>query len=89
MYSTTKVRNSIQATPQGRRHQRAGVGFELAIKRFPALRHDQSATTLCTVAAVTVVVGSKLRVQRLITVTFHKRPSAGTQLPKPVASLKP
>ncbi len=32
MYSTIKVRNSIQATPQGRRLQRAGVGFELAIK---------------------------------------------------------
>ncbi len=40
MYSTIKVRNGIQATPQGRRHLRAGVGFELAIKRQPARRLD-------------------------------------------------
>jgi hypothetical protein len=41
MYSTIKVRNGIQATQQGRRHSRAGVGFELAIKRQPARRLDQ------------------------------------------------
>jgi hypothetical protein len=39
MYSTIKVRNGIQATPQGRRHC-AGVGFELVIKRLPARRLD-------------------------------------------------
>ena len=33
MYSTINVRNGIQATPRGRRLYRAGVGFELAIKR--------------------------------------------------------
>ena len=32
MYYTIKVRNGIQATPQGRRHYRAGVGFKMAIK---------------------------------------------------------
>jgi hypothetical protein len=54
MYSTIKVRNGIQATPQGRRHLRAGVGFELAIKRQPArrlvIRHNtkrRKCTTLC------------------------------------------
>ena len=36
MYSTIKVQNGIQATPQGRRLYHAGVGFELAIKRRPA-----------------------------------------------------
>jgi hypothetical protein len=36
MYSTIKVRNRIQATPQGRRLYRAGAGFEVAIKRRPA-----------------------------------------------------
>ena len=36
MYSTINVRNGIQATPRGRRLYRAGVGFELAIKRLPA-----------------------------------------------------
>jgi hypothetical protein len=36
MYSTTKVWNCTQATPQGRRLYRGGVGFELAIKRRPA-----------------------------------------------------
>jgi hypothetical protein len=36
MYSTIKVRNEIQATPQGRRLKRAEVGFALAIKRRPA-----------------------------------------------------
>ena len=35
MYSTINVRNGIQATPRGRRLHRAGVGFELAIKRLP------------------------------------------------------
>jgi hypothetical protein len=32
MYSNINIRNDIQATPQGRRLYRAGVGFELAIK---------------------------------------------------------
>jgi hypothetical protein len=41
MYSTISVRNGIQATPQGRRLYRAGVGFELAIKRLPARRRNQ------------------------------------------------
>ena len=41
MYSTINVRNGIQATPRGRRLYRAGVGFELAIKRLPARRRNQ------------------------------------------------
>ncbi len=45
MYSTIKVRNGIQATPQGRRLYCAGVGFELAIKRRPARCLDHWATT--------------------------------------------
>jgi hypothetical protein len=40
MCSTIKVRNGIQAAPQGRRQTRAEVGFELAIKRQPARRLD-------------------------------------------------
>jgi hypothetical protein len=40
MYSTIKVLNGIQATPQGRHLSRAGVGFELAIKRLPARSLD-------------------------------------------------
>ncbi len=40
MYSTIGSGTASQATPQGRRHKRAGVGFELAIKRSPARRHD-------------------------------------------------
>jgi hypothetical protein len=40
MYSTIGSGTASQATPQGRRHKRAEVGFELAIKRLPARRHD-------------------------------------------------
>jgi hypothetical protein len=40
MYSTIGSGTASQATPQGRRHKRAEVGIELAIKRLPARRHD-------------------------------------------------
>ncbi len=40
MYSTIGSGMASQATPQGRRHKRAEVGFDLAIKQLPALRHD-------------------------------------------------
>ncbi len=40
MYSTIGSGTASQATPQGRRHKRAEVGFELAIKRLLARRHD-------------------------------------------------
>jgi hypothetical protein len=40
IYSTIGSGTASQATPQGRRHKRAEVGFELAIKRLPARRHD-------------------------------------------------
>ncbi len=45
MYSTIKIWNGIQATPQGRCLLRAGVGFELAIKRLLARCLDHWATT--------------------------------------------
>jgi hypothetical protein len=45
MYSTIKFETASKATPQGRRLYRAGVGFELSIKRSPARRLDHSATT--------------------------------------------
>ncbi len=35
MYSTIGSGTASQATPQGCRHKRAEVGFELAIKRLP------------------------------------------------------
>jgi hypothetical protein len=35
MYSTIGSGPVSQATPQGRHHKRAEVGFELAIKRLP------------------------------------------------------
>ncbi len=40
MYSTIGLGTASQATLQGRRHKRAEVGFELAIKRLPARRLD-------------------------------------------------
>ncbi len=40
MYSTIRFGTASKATPQGRRLYRAGVGFELAIKRSPARRLD-------------------------------------------------
>ncbi len=40
MYSTIGLGTAFQATPQGRRHKRAEIGFELAIKRLPARCHD-------------------------------------------------
>ena len=45
MYSTIRFGTASKATPLGRRLYRAGVGFELAIKRSPARRLDHSATT--------------------------------------------
>jgi hypothetical protein len=45
MYSTIRFGTASKATQQGRRLYRAGVGFELAIKRSPARRLDHSATT--------------------------------------------
>ncbi len=41
MYSTIGSGTASQATPQGRRHKRAEVGFELAIRRLPARRLDR------------------------------------------------
>ncbi len=40
MYSTIGSGTASQATPQGRRHNRAGLGFKLTIKRLPALCLD-------------------------------------------------
>ncbi len=45
MYSTIRFGTASKATPQGPCLYRAGVGFELAIKRSPARRLDHSATT--------------------------------------------
>ncbi len=36
MYSTIGLEMASQATPQGRRHNRAEAGFELMTKRLPA-----------------------------------------------------
>jgi hypothetical protein len=45
MYSTIGSGAAPQATPQGRRHKRAEVGFELTIKRLPVGCLDHWATT--------------------------------------------
>ena len=45
MYSTIRFGTASKATPLGRRLYRAGVGFELAIKRSPARCLDHLATT--------------------------------------------
>ncbi len=44
VYSTIGSGMASQATPQGRRHKRAEVGFELALKLLPAQFLDHWAT---------------------------------------------
>ncbi len=58
MYSTIRFGTASKATPQGHRLYRAGVGFELAIKRSPARRLDHSATTSPTSCAAAPVSGT-------------------------------